>query len=197
MAVIGDQPAIGVSLRSPSLSRAPARIHARGLGDRPATGPWTPLEGPIIGATASHPLLRSNWSGTIINAVLSNSNTMIGIALALLLAVSDSPDMETSALEVTVCPIELTELGRRARFNFNWIYVAETDAKGQVVEVRRLDTRSRPPFVKESEFEPCIRSWHLNPKSEFIVVLAGGTTLAPNSITVSGESLRLVLRVPK
>ena len=105
--------------------------------------------------------------------------------------------METNAVEVTVCPIELTELGRTARFNFNWIYAAETDAKGHFVEVRQLRTRSRPPFVKESEFEPCIRSWHLHPKSEFIVILTGGTTSAPNSITVSGESLRLVLRVPK
>ncbi len=122
---------------------------------------------------------------------------MIGIILALLLPLAGSPDTVSAPLEVEVCRFELTELGRRARFNFCWFYVATTDASGAVVEVRRLETKSRSAFVKESEFEPCIRSWRLYPNREFTIVLTGGTTSAAYSIRISGEDLYLVLRMPK
>ncbi len=124
--------------------------------------------------------------------------TLSTAVLVLLLFASGNPadgaDREDSVLRV--CKLELTEAGRRAAFSFHYIYALRTDEDGKVVAVDRLTEREHPPFVREETFEPCLRTWHLRPTSEYGVVITVGTTGPENSINVQrtgGSKLQLLV----
>lgn len=96
---------------------------------------------------------------------------------------------------IRVCEIELTELGRRARFELSYFYSIETGESGEVAAVRK-DLREHPPLVREERFEPCLRSWRLRPSSEYGVGISV-TSTGRNAISVEGGGdLKLRLVVP-
>lgn len=102
---------------------------------------------------------------------------------------------QPTASIIRVCELELTELGRRARFEFTYFYSLQTGKSGEVVVVRK-DERDHPPFVRDEGFEPCLRTWRLRPSSEYGVAIHI-TSNRQNSISIQGDGdLNLRLLVP-
>lgn len=50
--------------------------------------------------------------------------------------------LEDSALSITPCAVELTDAGRTTTFRYHYIFIVETDRRGAVVALTRLDTKS-------------------------------------------------------
>lgn len=120
------------------------------------------------------------------------------LALLALLSSTSGPlpvAAEPGESVIRICRLELTEAGRQARFRFVYLFSVRTGETGEVVEVRR-DERDHPPFVREEEFEPCLRSWRLRPSSEYGVAITV-TSSAQNAIAIRGSGdLNLRLLVP-
>ncbi len=103
---------------------------------------------------------------------------------------------EKPAKTITICRIELTELGRTASFHFNYLYSVETDQNGSVEKIKKLRGPNQSEMVREDKMLECLKTWKLRPSTKYFVLFSIGTTSAPNYISISeikGETIKLIL----
>lgn len=105
-----------------------------------------------------------------------------------------NPKTNLRSKTITVCPVELTRVGKGANFHFYYLYLIFTDKDGSVEKISRLD--KRPEFVRQDKIIECMQTWKLEPSSRYSVILSVGTTSTPNSISIvdsKTEPIKLLL----
>lgn len=110
-------------------------------------------------------------------------------------AFSQAAEIKKIEKEITVCPVKL--LVGAADFRFSYRYIAKTDSKGDVAEVKQI-SKDNPPFIKDKEFVSCIENWKLNPSEEYFISINVGTIFTDrykNHILISGktETIKIIL----
>lgn len=104
---------------------------------------------------------------------------------------------ESPKKTITVCRVELTGIGKAARFHFNYIYSLDVKPDGSVGEISKVREKEPPAFVREDKNIECIKTWKLAPAGKYLVNFSVGTSGDENSITIvapNGESvLKLIL----
>jgi len=105
-------------------------------------------------------------------------------------------DLTGDMVDVTFCDLQLTDSGRTARFYLSWIYQLTTGPRGQVSELKPLRVPEQD-FVVEEGIRDCLRRWLLPSRSVFRASVSGGTTAAEGQVSLYGQELRLVIRIPK
>jgi hypothetical protein len=102
---------------------------------------------------------------------------------------------ESPKKTITVCRVELTGLGKAARFHFNYIYTLDVQSNGSVGEITKVREKEPPAFVREDEIIDCMRKWNLAPAGKYLVNFSVGTTSDPNSITIVAPNQESVLKL--
>jgi hypothetical protein len=96
----------------------------------------------------------------------------------------------SSEREITVCKIELTELGRAVSFHFNYLYRIKTNSAGKIVVISKLHQK-HPKFVNEKNFIRCIKRWKLRPRETTYIQIAYGTTSSKKFLRISDKKDQL------
>jgi hypothetical protein len=97
---------------------------------------------------------------------------------------------------IAVCRIELTDMGRTARFHFNYMYSLQVKTDGSVEQIAKLREKEYPAFVREEKLIECMKTWKLEPAGKYVVNVSFGTSGDEDSITIvapNRESVRLIL----
>ncbi len=104
------------------------------------------------------------------------------IALQLVVAASvvaaEEADTGKSSIDLLVeaCIVELTDLGRRANFQKNFIYEVSTGSDGKVSSFVRLkDAHPLDDFVRLDQLRCCVKRWILKPNASYVLILRAGT----------------------
>ena len=80
---------------------------------------------------------------------------------------------------ITACPFQLTAIARTANFRFNFLYVLEVGASGEVTkidELRSSEKYKKFKFVRDDLFLGCMKKWRLDPIGKYFVSFNVGTT---------------------
>ncbi|MGI8655711.1 MAG: hypothetical protein ACR2LC_10870 [Pyrinomonadaceae bacterium] len=64
---------------------------------------------------------------------------------------------ESSKKTITVCRIELAEMGKTARFHFNYIYSLDIKSDGSVKEISKVREKDPPAFVHDDKIVECMK----------------------------------------
>jgi hypothetical protein len=118
------------------------------------------------------------------------------VVLACALSSSAQTTEKQSDKEIKVCRIELTEVGKRACFHFNFIFLVKTDDKGVVEKIEKIHPQKSQPFVREDKFVECVKTWKLDENEKYTVGLSFGTTSHEDSISIldsKSQVIRLIL----
>jgi hypothetical protein len=98
---------------------------------------------------------------------------VIYAALALPISAEKSAGIEMKSFDV--CPIDLTELGRKVAFSGSAVYQVVSNSQGAVTDVVAADVKSLPRYVDLHGFEVCMRRWQFGTEGHYTVVLDVGT----------------------
>lgn len=96
---------------------------------------------------------------------------------------------------ITVCRIELTDVGKRARFHFNYTYSVEVKHDGSIGQVTNVRKQEYPPFIQEDKTIACVKTWKLKPAGKYVVNVSFGTAGDENAITIAAPNRESVLRL--
>ncbi len=132
------------------------------------------------------------------NRLAGESIEVSMLRLTTLLLLFAAPLTASAApLYLEACDQELTELGKRSRFQGTLVYNVETDLEGQVSTARLVYGEKLTKFVDEPAIAQCVRAWLLEPDSSYKVTVEVGTTGTDRKVSaVEVSGLDISVRIP-